>query len=240
MATNQDASTLLQEGIAATRRGDKTAAYDLLKQVIELDERNEQAWLWLSGVVDSREDMQACLKNVLQINPNNARAAAGLRWLQQQQMATAASGNQFTPAAPNSSSLSATFPCPNCGKLVAENSLSCPDCAFQFYARCPNCAEYVDTAAVPDPRGDHCPNCGTAINRMELGRAASAIPLPSDSSSPHSIAAGEEITPLPLRDLVEPMDKPRRSRGRLIYQLLLLLVLLAFVIFLLWAKANLK
>jgi tetratricopeptide (TPR) repeat protein len=52
-------------------------------RVIEVDERNEQAWLWLSGVVDTDEDRLICLENVLMLNPENVRARAGLRWLQQ-------------------------------------------------------------------------------------------------------------------------------------------------------------
>jgi hypothetical protein len=578
MAMNQDVSTLLHEGIAAAKRGDKATASDRLQQVVELDERNEQAWLWLSGVVDSQEDIQICLENVLEINPNNTRAAAGLRWLQQQQaatptptppqdggggasppltlpqdgggskdlaspltplpdqpatanpfaqpaaspfaptpaplsqqppaspfrspaMAASSDGPQYLPfnqaappremaapppppspppaepeanpfanrpassglasrlnsgavadssdldalrstlfggapasppdanhpdgelnpappalegnplavpaannpypdvappnpfAAPDdsnpfatlvapdrsnpfavppangnpyginselrpsgmqslhepetngmqdgnsSASFSlqappatsadefpavnpfepplearpplfaprpplgdtpprpaglagragladlmsssagpllvppdeetlppsspiliarppltggrpaptdvATFPCPNCRKLVAENSLSCPFCSFQFYARCPNCSEYVDTTAPSNPHGDHCPNCGVAINLMELGRAgsvASAASVQSGSIRPRSTAAmGEGMTLMtPVKGLVEPTAKPRRSSGRLIYQLFVLLLLIAIVIFLLWAKDNLK
>lgn len=52
-------------------------------RVIEVDERNEQAWLWLSGVVDTDEDRLICLENVLTLNPDNVRARAGLKWLQQ-------------------------------------------------------------------------------------------------------------------------------------------------------------
>ena len=137
----------------------------------------------------------------------------------------------------------ATFPCPNCRKLVAENSLSCPSCAFQFYARCPNCSEYVDTTVPSSPRGDHCTNCGIIINLMELGRAGSAtsaVTVSSGSIRPRSTAAmGEGMTLMSaVPGLTVPAGKPRRSRGRLIYQLFVLLFIIGLIVFAYWYSHN--
>ena len=74
---------LLNEGIQAARQGQKDQAQSLLLQVIEQDERNEKAWLWLSGVVDTNEDRLICLENVLAINPDNGPARKGLIKLRQ-------------------------------------------------------------------------------------------------------------------------------------------------------------
>lgn len=138
----------------------------------------------------------------------------------------------------------ATFPCPNCRKLVPENALSCPQCSFQFYARCPNCGEYVDTTVPSSSRGDHCPSCGIHINLMELGRAGSADSAPTESGSvrPRSTAApGEGMTLLmPVKGLVEPTRKSRPSAGRLVYVIFVILIFVAIIVFLLWAKDNLK
>jgi Tfp pilus assembly protein PilF len=41
---------LLRQGITAAKQGDKTRAREILLRVIELDEKSEPAWLWLSGV----------------------------------------------------------------------------------------------------------------------------------------------------------------------------------------------
>lgn len=73
---------MLQQGIAAARAGRREEARALLLRVVEQDERNEQAWLWLSGVTDDPEDVRVCLENVLDLNPNNAKARQGLEWLQ--------------------------------------------------------------------------------------------------------------------------------------------------------------
>jgi hypothetical protein len=73
---------LLQQGIVAARAGRREEARKLLLGVVEADERSEQGWLWLSGVVDDPEDMRTCLLNVLEVNPANAKARQGLDWIE--------------------------------------------------------------------------------------------------------------------------------------------------------------
>lgn len=69
---------LLERGIEAAQAGEDERARDLLIHVIELDERNEDAWLWLSFVVDQIADQIVCLENILTINPNDQDAAEDL------------------------------------------------------------------------------------------------------------------------------------------------------------------
>jgi hypothetical protein len=77
-------SELLCEGVAAVKAGQNERARDLLVRVVAHDDQNAQAWLWLSGVVESLEDRKVCLENVLNIDPDNAAARKGLAWVQQQ------------------------------------------------------------------------------------------------------------------------------------------------------------
>ncbi|MCB9461203.1 MAG: PD40 domain-containing protein [Anaerolineaceae bacterium] len=69
---------LLQQGVAAARSGNVATARRLLEQVIQLDENNEQAWIWLATVVKTQAERRICLQKVLQINPNNATAKQAL------------------------------------------------------------------------------------------------------------------------------------------------------------------
>jgi tetratricopeptide (TPR) repeat protein len=78
MSPSDYPGSLLKEGIQAARDGRKADARRLLLQVVEQDERNEMAWLWLSGVVESDDDRLICLENVLAINPDNGPAKKGL------------------------------------------------------------------------------------------------------------------------------------------------------------------
>ena len=110
MASN--VAGLIREGISAFKAGRRQEAQTLLSKATELDERNEEAWLWLSAVVDTLENQQICLENVLAINPNNTRALQGLEAIRRQivkkQQTQASSASPFDLNAPvsNSSDLS--------------------------------------------------------------------------------------------------------------------------------------
>ena len=82
MANQDDLQQKLRMGIDAARRGDKTAAQLLLRQVVAADPQNELAWMWLASAVESLDERRACLENALRINPNNTRAREALRRLQ--------------------------------------------------------------------------------------------------------------------------------------------------------------
>ncbi len=84
MATQQELAEWLYDGAVALYQGDKERALELLMQVVEADEENEAAWLWLSGAVDELEDQQIALENVLAINPNNSAARQGLDLVMEQ------------------------------------------------------------------------------------------------------------------------------------------------------------
>lgn len=79
----QQAEQLYARGVAAARGGQKTVAATLLRQAVKLNPQHEQAWLWLSGVLERPEDVAFCLRAVLGINPDNERARRGLEWIEQ-------------------------------------------------------------------------------------------------------------------------------------------------------------
>jgi twitching motility two-component system response regulator PilG len=85
---------LLREGIAAGKAGDKALARGLLRKVTDLDPRNELAWLWLAGLAELPQDTVSILRRVLEINPANERARAGIKAaLLQAGIAEAKAGN---------------------------------------------------------------------------------------------------------------------------------------------------
>lgn len=79
-----DIELRLSQGIEAAQAGDKRRARDNFIHVIELDERNEKAWLWLNSIVETTADKTVCLENILVINPGNTQAATDLQRLRQQ------------------------------------------------------------------------------------------------------------------------------------------------------------
>jgi hypothetical protein len=123
-----ETQNLLDEGIAALRAGKKEAARLKLMQVINADERNEFAWLYLSEAVEDDGDRQICLENVLAINPANERADTELRALQEKLARETAKGDSLI--------------CPACG---TANSLD-----SQYCAKCYASLEQAVRAPAPD------------------------------------------------------------------------------------------
>ena len=138
---------LLRRGISAAKAGRREEARQILLHIVELDKRNEQAWLWLSGVVDGREDRRVCLENVLAINPANPHARQGLNLLDQQVAAAPAVEER----------------CPRCHSLVPSSGRTCPNCGQLLVVACPRCGEYVEV--------DHvvCTDCGQFLGDFRDG-----------------------------------------------------------------------
>lgn len=71
----------LNDAIEFIRTGQKVEGRQILEDLLDVDENNEQVWLWLSTVVDTNEDREICLENALAIDPNNVIASKGLEAL---------------------------------------------------------------------------------------------------------------------------------------------------------------
>ncbi|MFP4323439.1 MAG: tetratricopeptide repeat protein [Anaerolineales bacterium] len=80
MAADQ-VKAFLKQGIALAREGEKDQAREYFQNAIRLDPQNEAAWLWMSSVARDNRERLFCLKNLLQINPENEMALKGLRAL---------------------------------------------------------------------------------------------------------------------------------------------------------------
>lgn len=68
----------LTQAIDLIKSGNKAQGRQRLAEVIRIEPKNEQAWLWMTLVVDTDEQRRQCLERVLAINPNNERARIGL------------------------------------------------------------------------------------------------------------------------------------------------------------------
>jgi len=147
MLNSIEVTELLQRGIAAAKNEQTQDARQILLKVTELDEENEQAWLWLSGVVESFEDRRICLENVLTINPHNGPAQSGLHWL-----------NQRLPPPPDTQER-----CLRCQAVVPLSGMICPECGQLLIVACPACGEYVDV------QDTSCYKCGQAIGNLADG-----------------------------------------------------------------------
>ncbi|PJF44621.1 MAG: hypothetical protein CUN55_03080 [Phototrophicales bacterium] len=76
-----DVNSKIKRAITAYKSGQRAEARKLLMEVVDIDDKNEQGWLYLSLVVDSKQEQQLCLENVLAINPYNEQARKALEVL---------------------------------------------------------------------------------------------------------------------------------------------------------------
>jgi Tfp pilus assembly protein PilF/predicted RNA-binding Zn-ribbon protein involved in translation (DUF1610 family) len=180
-------SDLLRSGIAAAKAGRKHEARRILMRVVELDDGNEQAWLWLSGLVETLEERRICLENVLSINPANPHARSGLAWLDEQASLHTTQYSEYRdgvggrlhdlrdkeerskppqarsprPQAPLSPSEEEH--CPRCESPVPATGTKCPECGQVLIVACPGCGEYAEVEHAT------CPACGQFLGDFRDG-----------------------------------------------------------------------
>lgn len=181
LATESEVSRLLAQGVAFAQAGQRVQAYNLLLDVVELDQYNELAWLWLSTLTDSLDDQCICLENVLTINPNNTFARERLA-------ALSANGTQ-----PDSTA-SSTVICPQCGAGNRDFVRECSACGYAFFVRCPACGEFN----LADART--CEQCGDSLTSPS--RTADQSAQQPDSSPGDASSASRPPAPITLWPVV--------------------------------------
>jgi tetratricopeptide (TPR) repeat protein len=169
----------LANGIAAARAGRLDEARASLLKALEADDRNESAWLWLSGVIGSPDERRICLENVLAINPDNTHARRGLELIESQQPAAAP---QAAPAA-----------------VIATTTLIEAPPASPPALWLPPAQPETPPAAVRPATGE------TIVLRPEAVEAAIAAPPPSPEPAPASEPPADDqalgVPPIVTEDL---------------------------------------
>ncbi len=75
LSATPELELLLKKGIKAAQDGDREQARKLLSHATAVDPACEDAWMWLASISEYPEELLAFLNRVLEINPENERAA---------------------------------------------------------------------------------------------------------------------------------------------------------------------
>ena len=78
MTGQEELNNLLRQGIELARTGNKALAREIFEQVIQADEFNEMAWMWMAAVARNNAERREALEIVLEINPQNENARKAL------------------------------------------------------------------------------------------------------------------------------------------------------------------
>jgi Tfp pilus assembly protein PilF len=79
MKEQPNLENLLQLGITAAKDGNKEGARVLLKQVLDMNKKNDRAWVWLASVAESNQQRRQYLETALKYNPQNEQAQKALQ-----------------------------------------------------------------------------------------------------------------------------------------------------------------
>ena len=128
-------SSKLQQAITAIKGGNKEKGKQILVETLKADPNNENAWLWMTKVVDSDKQRLQCLEQVLRINPDNETAKRGIEFFKQRQISK--SEREAESIELNSALLppdrgKAVEKCPECGKTVQPDATFCPFCGHNL------------------------------------------------------------------------------------------------------------
>lgn len=74
---------LVRLGIRTAKAGNKEGARVMFQKVLDVDKRNERAWLWMASLADNDTDRRRYLETVLAINGNNTGAQKYLNAMNQ-------------------------------------------------------------------------------------------------------------------------------------------------------------
>ncbi len=74
----QPEPTPLEQAIAALRAGERHKARELLTRLLRTEQKDVEAWLWMSAAVDTEKEQIFCLQRALKADPSSVEARRGL------------------------------------------------------------------------------------------------------------------------------------------------------------------
>lgn len=89
---------MFHEAVQTLKAGQREKARELLRQVLLENPNHARAWLWMSGLVEKREQQKECLERALELEPGCEPAIKGLDFLRLQEFIEEMPAKGFPPA----------------------------------------------------------------------------------------------------------------------------------------------
>jgi hypothetical protein len=100
MNKQNSAEDLMKQGIAAIKAGDRERAWNVLVQSLKLDQKNQEAWLWISHAAKDEDEQRKCLERAKAIDPHSELGQQATRRLQALTPSQAAPAVAIAPPTP--------------------------------------------------------------------------------------------------------------------------------------------
>jgi hypothetical protein len=224
-----DPDSIMQLGVANAREGNREEARNLFRLVTQESPNNAQAWLWLAGVADSREERQAALERVLEIDPSNDMARTGLAALAAEGAPVDSALGASAPVAPDAPTVASVPPAPQTSyrdryDIDDDDPYSSLDTLSDAMNESPDAVRRT-TPRVSDPDNPY-----DSLDDMSDAMAGSSS-VRRSGSTPRSTPSYSSTTPRTTSrraviDDDDDDDQPRRTNPILLGVLALLLLLL--------------
>ncbi|MGC8878190.1 MAG: tetratricopeptide repeat protein [Anaerolineae bacterium] len=159
----------LQQGIYAARQGHRAEARAWLREALRRDPNSEQAWLWLSTVVETDSEYQMCLERALAINPLNETTRARLQDARRSGRHNVASSRPSATSHPSTHSPSK--------KMISKVDIP-PAPSPEIVTRAPALKSRQPAHPVALQRAVSSEAHGI-VSELNVERAPSAIPIPA-------------------------------------------------------------
>jgi pimeloyl-ACP methyl ester carboxylesterase len=191
-------ANLVSQAAYLLQNGDRAGARQLLAEALRLNPADEQAWLWMSGAVESDKERLDCLQQVLAIDPGNRAALAGLEALSQHGRAERTPDSFSTPAEASLETFlseqetihSIHRPAPHTGKKDMRRALAAPsaedDTAFVSHT--------PSLASPPEPSPARAP-------ALDLSGLLDEAPVPRSPLAVNAFHRARRPALIPWRDL---------------------------------------